>query len=104
MRGRTDRTQKTNEIDKKKKTSKFPKKNIMEVKIEKNRIFEYSAKNKRVNPEEPNSVLKPLTNSLSPSEKSKGVRLSSARKEGTQAQKKGTKTMKLINKGRKKKP
>lgn len=40
-------------------------------------ILEYSAKKIRVKEEEPNSVLKPLTNSLSPSEKSKGVRFNS---------------------------
>lgn len=38
----------------------------------------YSLKNKKTNATLANSTLNPLTNSLSPSEKSKGARLSSA--------------------------
>lgn len=38
--------------------------------MQKNIIFLYSAKKIKVNEEDPNSVLKPLTSSLSPSEKS----------------------------------
>jgi len=41
-------------------------------------IFPYSPRNKKVNSSLPYSVLKPETNSLSPSEKSKGARLVSA--------------------------
>lgn len=52
-------------------------------------MFLYSAKKMRVKEQEPNSVLKPLTNSLSPSEKSKGVRFNSAIKAGIQIIKQG---------------
>lgn len=47
-------------------------------------ILEYSVKKIKVKELDPNSVLKPLTNSLSPSEKSYGVRFNSAKKEGIQ--------------------
>ena len=43
-----------------------------------NRIDRYSAKKIKRKETEPNSVLKPLTNSDSPSEKSKGERFVSA--------------------------
>ena len=43
-----------------------------------NIMFKYSAIKIRINFSEPYSTLKPLTNSLSPSTKSKGVRLVSA--------------------------
>ncbi len=46
--------------------------------IEKPMIIPYSPRNRRVNPRDPYSRLKPLINSLSPSAKSKGARLSSA--------------------------
>ena len=45
------------------------------------RMVIYSARKIKMNGTELNSVLKPLTNSDSPSEKSKGVRLVSARAE-----------------------
>jgi len=48
-------------------------------KKEKKRIKEYSAKNKKVKETEENSVLNPLTNSDSPSVRSKGARLVSAK-------------------------
>lgn len=44
-----------------------------------NKIERYSARKINTNETEPNSVLKPLTSSDSPSEKSKGERLVSAR-------------------------
>lgn len=66
-------------------------------------MLEYSERNNKVKHLEPNSVLKPLTNSLSPSEKSNGDRLSSAKIEGIQIRKKrGTKIeslyLKLVKK------
>ena len=67
----------------KKKTSKpkIPKlgKNIILVKILINKIFKYSAIKIKTNNSEENSTLNPLTNSDSPSTKSKGVRLVSAK-------------------------
>ena len=45
------------------------------------RILAYSARKIITNPTEPNSILKPETSSDSPSAKSKGVRLVSARQE-----------------------
>lgn len=47
----------------------------------KKRIIEYSAIKIKVNPMAPYSILNPDTNSDSPSEKSKGVRLLSATQE-----------------------
>ena len=61
-------------------------------------ILAYSAKNNNANPPLEYSILKPDTNSDSPSEKSKGVRLVSAKEETTQTIKKGIKINKL-NKG-----
>lgn len=52
--------------------------------MQKKTILKYSERKIRVKPKDPKSVLKPLTNSLSPSEKSKGVRLSSAKNLGNQ--------------------
>ena len=43
-------------------------------------IIPYSAKKNKVNPAPPYSILKPDTNSLSPSERSNGARLVSAKK------------------------
>lgn len=51
-------------------------------KVMRKMMFEYSAINIRENSLEPNSVLNPLTSSLSLSEKSKGVRFISAREVG----------------------
>jgi len=50
----------------------------------KNKIMEYSAIKIKVNPRPPYSILNPDTNSDSPSEKSKGVRLVSATHERSQ--------------------
>lgn len=47
-------------------------------------ILPYSAKNNKAKPPLPYSILNPETNSDSPSAKSKGVRLVSARQEVTQ--------------------
>lgn len=55
-------------------------------------ILPYSAKNKRAKPPLPYSILKPDTNSDSPSAKSKGVRLVSARIEPSQHKKIGNDT------------
>jgi len=49
----------------------------MQVRDIKKKMKPYSARKIRVNIEDPKSTLKPLTNSLSPSEKSKGVRFNS---------------------------
>jgi len=54
-------------------------KNSTEDMKEKNIIAIYSARKSRTKGTDPNSVLKPDTNSLSPSEKSKGDRLVSAK-------------------------
>ena len=51
----------------------------MEIKKEKKIIIEYSESINKTKPKEPNSVLKPEINSLSPSLKSKGARLVSAK-------------------------
>ena len=51
----------------------------MLVKILINKIFKYSAIKIKTNSSEENSTLNPLTNSDSPSTKSKGVRLVSAK-------------------------
>jgi len=59
----------------------------------KNKIMEYSAIKIKVNPRPPYSILNPDTNSDSPSEKSKGVRLVSATHE--RSQKKKIKLVKL---------
>lgn len=48
---------------------------IKNPKKDKKRIIPYSPKNKKTKPELPNSILKPLISSLSPSAKSKGARL-----------------------------
>lgn len=48
----------------------FALKNSKEVRAEKNKILLYSDKNSIVKEDLPNSILNPLTNSLSPSEKS----------------------------------
>lgn len=58
-----------------------PPKNIILKSILANKILKYSPKKINENPEPPYSTLNPETNSDSPSEKSNGVRLSSARKE-----------------------
>ena len=55
------------------------KKNQLEIK-ESAKIAAYSPRNKRAKSELENSTLKPLTNSLSPSAKSKGARFVSASK------------------------
>lgn len=68
-RGRTDRIQITKKI-KRKKERKRGKKNKNPERIQKKKIFLYSDKKIRVKPTDPYSVLNPLTNSLSPSEKS----------------------------------
>lgn len=47
-------------------------------------MLEYSEINKKAKPPEPYSILKPETNSLSPSEKSKGDRLVSAKQQENQ--------------------
>ena len=49
----------------------------------KKKILAYSAIKIKANPPDPYSILKPDTNSDSPSEKSKGVRLVSAKHETT---------------------
>lgn len=60
-------------------------------------IFEYSAKKIKVKQEDPNSVLNPLTNSLSPSEKSKGERFNSPNILGIQMYKQiGIKKLKFV--------
>lgn len=51
--------------------------------MEKKTNLPYSLRKINVKDRDPNSVLKPLTNSLSPSEKSKGVRFISAKTAGT---------------------
>ena len=71
-------------------------KNIKEIKYLIKIILPYSAKNKRANPPLPYSILKPETNSDSPSAKSKGVRLVSASLDLTQHKNNGKKTIKLI--------
>lgn len=81
-RGRTERIQIMKKT--KSKTPRGDEKKRNPLRMEKKKMLPYSAKKIRVNPQEPNSVLNPLTNSLSPSEKSYGVRLSSARKVGIQ--------------------
>ena len=48
---------------------------IKKPKKDKNKIIPYSPRNKKTKPELPNSILKPLISSLSPSAKSKGARL-----------------------------
>merc|ERR1712226_1142912 len=63
-----------------KKSYKIPvKKKIILLIKEKAKIMEYSPKNNKVKEEEEYPVLNPLTNSDSPSVKSKGARLVSAR-------------------------
>lgn len=52
-------------------------------------ILAYSEINSKAKPPLPYSMLKPDTNSLSPSEKSKGVRLVSARQHESQQKNKG---------------
>ena len=52
-------------------------------------ILPYSAKNKRANPPLPYSILNPDTSSDSPSAKSNGVRLVSAKIEAAQHKNKG---------------
>jgi hypothetical protein len=52
-------------------------------------ILEYSEINNRANPPPPYSILNPETSSLSPSEKSKGVRFLSAIQQETQHKKRG---------------
>ena len=75
------------------------KKKIKVDKTQKKTILPYSPKKIRVKHPDPNSVLNPLTNSLSPSEKSKGVRFNSANMVGTQTKKQGKKEIKLKNNG-----
>ena len=67
----------------------------------KRRILPYSAKNSRVKPPAPYSMLNPETNSDSPSAKSKGVRLASAKQVISQIPIKGSnnKISPLINRG-----
>lgn len=68
-RGKTDRIQIINLIINK-IVNLLKKKKKKYVHTEKNRILEYSPKKISVKIEDPKSVLKPLTSSLSPSEKS----------------------------------
>jgi hypothetical protein len=63
----------------------------------KNKIIPYSAKNKNVNVIAPNSMLKPEINSLSPSEKSKGARLVSARQDKNQGINRGKQIIKGVS-------
>ena len=72
----------------KKYRPKNPKKKIEE-KILITKILPYSAKKSKANPPPPYSTLKPETNSDSPSAKSKGARLVSARIETNQIKKIG---------------
>lgn len=77
FRGKQERT---HNIKTKKNKTKFQwKKKIILLINEKARIIEYSPKNNKVKEEEEYSVLNPLTNSDSPSVKSKGARLVSAK-------------------------
>jgi hypothetical protein len=55
-----------------------------------NKILAYSARKFKANPPAPYSMLKPETNLDSPSAKSKGVRLVSAKQEMNQTKDKGT--------------
>jgi len=61
----------------------------------KKRIVDISAKNNKENLADPNSILNPLTSSLSPSAKSKGARCVSARIVRIQSQRSGK--HKIIN-------
>lgn len=83
-RGRVPRTHiKKNEniAPKKIKIRNVDGKKSIDVKNLINNILPYSDKNRKVNSKAENSMLKPETNSLSPSAKSKGARLVSARHE-----------------------
>jgi len=60
-------------------------------------IFIYSAKKIKANPPEEYSTLKPDTNSDSPSAKSKGVRLVSAKQETNHIKNKGIKKKLIMN-------
>ena len=75
-----------NEINKNKKYISEKKNKKEEINL-KNKILEYSEIKIIINTFSPNSVVKPPTNSLSPSEKSKGVRFNSAKKVGIQINK-----------------
>lgn len=59
--------------------NRFKLKKIFEVNAENNKIIAYSLRKIRINPVAPYSTLNPETSSDSPSEKSKGVRLVSAK-------------------------
>ena len=74
-------------INRNKKETKLELKNRKELNIDKKMIPLYSAKKIKVKEPDPNSVLNPLTSSLSPSEKSYGVRFNSASIEGSQINK-----------------
>ena len=69
--------------------NKFPPKNNSATSILINKILAYSAKKINANPPLLYSVLKPDTNSDSPSAKSKGVRFVSAKQEANQIRDKG---------------
>lgn len=69
-RGRTERIQTMNNKKIKKKKVNLKKKKKKDERREKKIILEYSLRKIKVKDPEPNSVLNPLTNSLSPSEKS----------------------------------
>jgi hypothetical protein len=72
--------------------------------MQKNTILPYSARKIKVKQPDPNSVLNPLTSSLSPSEKSYGVRLSSANMTGIQMNKQGKNVAPLRKSGNLMKP
>lgn len=59
--------------------NKFKLKKIVVVSAENNKIMAYSLRKIKINPVAPYSTLNPETSSDSPSEKSKGVRLVSAK-------------------------
>jgi hypothetical protein len=59
--------------------NKFKLKKIVVVSAENSKIIAYSLRKIRINPVAPYSILKPETSSDSPSEKSNGVRLVSAK-------------------------
>jgi len=69
--------------------NRYPPRKIKENSILMKRILAYSAIKIRANPPLLYSVLKPDTNSDSPSAKSNGVRLVSARQEANQTKDKG---------------
>lgn len=72
-RGRVLRIKTTKKL-RKEVTKRLGNPKINRPKKERNKIIPYSPRNKKTNPELPNSMLNPLINSLSPSAKSKGAR------------------------------